>query len=641
MSISQRLRNIAIGVCSLILVLTFLLLSYQWRDYVAAGQRISSFETFRALLIVMEKVSAERGPSNGALGEDFPVSEARMSGLDTARRRSDASIGILLARLADARCRQCSAELVATRKAVTSLSSARANIDRLLLMPLAKRSPQELGNAVNRMVNVIVQLTPVADKIGLDIARGDTDILDELQTAHFAAMLREQSGLLGSRFTSALAGGRALTAQEQYDIERSYGRIDQLQALIDSRIGEDAPVQARNALQRMKEQYFGQGMEYVANIRMLASFDGQKTPTTQQFAERYVPSMRPIIDFRDDLLEEVRDELSDHRNASRTKLLATGSLAAVMVGALFLMVWLFREKVIKPFTEATGEIIAVATGNLAGDVAGRSAYSGEIKELFEAVHTLKLNSRDRKNAIDYASLIQRAILPDRQLQERFGYCQHFVLWKPRDAVGGDFYIYRENEEGSLLGVIDCAGHSVPGAMMTMLALAAIDQAIDETQTYDPAAILMRTDQIMRGMFEAEGDTLATSMDAALVRIDHRQRRLLFCGARMSLFASDGRDVREYKGGRRSIAGKRRSDSANIDIPLEAGWTFYLCTDGFFDQSGGEHGYGFGSRRFAEMLRGHAALPMEEQAQAFERILAQYQGDRPQRDDITLLSFRVE
>ncbi|MDN6855186.1 biofilm regulation protein phosphatase SiaA [Pseudomonas sp. CAN2814] len=246
------------------------------------------------------------------------------------------------------------------------------------------------------------------------------------------------------------------------------------------------------------------------------------------------------------------------------------------------------------------------------------------------------------DSIDYASLIQRAILPDRQLQASLGQ-HHFVLWKPRDVVGGDFYIYREGPVDSLIGVVDCAGHGVPGALMTMLALAAIDHAIDSVKSHDPAAILRETDHVMRGMLSQEEFThsLATNMDAGLVRVDHQRNLLHFSGAKISLFASDGNEVREYKGARRAIGDKRQGDYQDVEIPMETGWTYYLCTDGFLDQAGGEHGFGFGNSRFADLLRNHARRPLAEQADVFAATLAQYQGEQPQRDDITILSFRFD
>lgn len=147
------------------------------------------------------------------------------------------------------------------------------------------------------------------------------------------------------------------------------------------------------------------------------------------------------------------------------------------------------------------------------------------------------------DSLDYASLIQRAILPDRQLSATLGE-HHFILWKPRDVVGGDFYVYREQADGYLIGVVDCAGHGVPGALMTMLARAAIDHAIEAVGSRDPAAILGETDQAMRSMLSQEQipQALATNMDAGLVWVDRRRRQLAFAGAKISLYASDGEEV---------------------------------------------------------------------------------------------------
>lgn len=210
-------------------------------------------------------------------------------------------------------------------------------------------------------------------------------------------------------------------------------------------------------------------------------------------------------------------------------------------------------------------------------------------------------------------------------------------------VGGDFYVYREQADGYLIGVVDCAGHGVPGALMTMLARAAIDHAIEAVGSRDPAAILDETDQAMRSMLSQEQipQALATNMDAGLVWVDRRRGQLAFAGAKISLYASDGEEVQELKGARRAIGDKRRGDYHNIEVPLAPGWTFYLSTDGFLDQAGGEHGFGFGSRRFADMLRDHARQPLPEQAEAFVATLAEYQGEHPQRDDITILSFRFD
>lgn len=263
-------------------------------------------------------------------------------------------------------------------------------------------------------------------------------------------------------------------------------------------------------------------------------------------------------------------------------------------------------------------------------------------ELEDANRAMAAAHKKIGDSIDYASLIQRAILPDRQLTQSLG-AHHFVLWKPRDVVGGDFYVFRSDGANCLLGIMDCAGHGVPGALMTMLARAAIDLAITEAGPSDPAGILARTDGAIRAML-ADAQlprALATNTDAGLVYIDRQAGSLRYAGAKISLYASDGATLREVPGGKRALGDKRAGAYQNIELRMEPGWTYYLATDGFLDQAGGEHGFGFGNTRFAEMLKRHARQPLTEQAAAFTDVLARYQGGQPQRDDITMLSFRFE
>jgi len=233
-------------------------------------------------------------------------------------------------------------------------------------------------------------------------------------------------------------------------------------------------------------------------------------------------------------------------------------------------------------------------------------------------------------------------LPKRQLvadlDERYA-----VLWHPRDVVGGDFYVYRATEQGCLLGVVDCAGHGVPGALMTMLAHAAIEQAIADAGLHDPAAILARTDGIVRRMLrdDTTQQALATNMDVGLAYVDFGRRLVVYAGAKVALYYSDGESLEELPAGRRAIGDRRVGEYGNAEVGLKPGRTFYLATDGFLDQAGGELGYGFGNSRFADMILRHARLPMNEQGAAFKATLDEYQGDYPQRDDITMLCFRFD
>ena len=262
-------------------------------------------------------------------------------------------------------------------------------------------------------------------------------------------------------------------------------------------------------------------------------------------------------------------------------------------------------------------------------------------ELEQSHEKVKEANRKIGASIDYASLIQRAILPDRQMQQLLGE-HHSVMWLPRDIVGGDFYVFDTNEQGCLLGIVDCAGHGVPGALMTMLMRAAIDKAINELGIDDPAQLLYAIDQTVRAMLHEETSShdVATNADVGLVYIPKKGDMLRFSGAKIALYASDGERVEKYASSKRALGDRKQGTYENIDLPL-LGWTFYMTTDGYLDQAGGEKRFGFGNKRFERLLLENAKRPLAEQSSRFAHALEAYMGDLPQRDDITLLSFRFE
>jgi serine phosphatase RsbU (regulator of sigma subunit) len=287
----------------------------------------------------------------------------------------------------------------------------------------------------------------------------------------------------------------------------------------------------------------------------------------------------------------------------------------------------------RAFDRMAGEIRS-HTEQLEQRIADRTRDLASAHEQLVAAH------RAIQDSIRYASLIQSSILPHAQLAEQLG-DDHFLLWKPRDVVGGDFYVFRSSGSVCLLGVVDCAGHGVPGAFMTMIAQTAFDVAVRELGLNDPAAVLTRMDQLARDMLRRDDSLkhIATNMDAGLCAVDFADGTVTFAGARLALYMSDGERCEEIAGARQGLADHKRGSFANHVCRIDPAATYYLTTDGFLDQSGGGKGYGFGRQRFSELLRRHARLPMSEQRAAFLQVLADYQGGRPQRDDITVLSFR--
>jgi serine phosphatase RsbU (regulator of sigma subunit) len=389
-----------------------------------------------------------------------------------------------------------------------------------------------------------------------------------------------------------------------------------------------------------------------------AHIDGHQ----QLLALAYIPELKWFIVSAVDLKAV---KLLDERWLDSALLL----LVLAFVLLLLAFAYAVERLVLRPLKRLQQSAAQMAHGNF--DVSLPPAGRDELGDLSQAFATMARQIRDHteqletqvqartqaleqanqdmlrahqqiNDSIDYASLIQRAILPNQQLAQQLGE-HHFVLWRPRDVVGGDFYVFRSEGEQYLLGVVDCAGHGVPGALMTMLARAALDHAMARAGLASPAAILTQTDGMMRSMLSdcALPRAIATNMDVGLAYVERGARRLRYAGARISLYWSDGREVGEIKGTRRAIGDRRVGEYADREIELRPGVTYYLATDGFLDQAGGELGYGFGNTRFARLLQEHARLPMAEQAGALDDALTRYRGELPQRDDVTILSFRFD
>jgi sigma-B regulation protein RsbU (phosphoserine phosphatase) len=268
--------------------------------------------------------------------------------------------------------------------------------------------------------------------------------------------------------------------------------------------------------------------------------------------------------------------------------------------------------------------------------------------LSKANQKLTESSRKIMDSLDYAHLIQASMLPKAETLAA-AIPDHFVLFRPRDIVGGDFYAFARDARGFLVAVGDCAGHGVPGAFMSMSASAVLEQLLGRLGPEDPALILGELNDAMKSLLHQSERALGSGrldngLDLALVRVLPGEGKARFAGARLALWTvgPDGA-LQEHKGDPQSL-GYRRSLAdfhfTNTDIPLAGADGFYLFTDGILDQHGGPQGFGFGQRRLREVILGMRGQPMAIQRGILESSLRHYQGNNLQRDDITFMGFRV-
>ena len=260
----------------------------------------------------------------------------------------------------------------------------------------------------------------------------------------------------------------------------------------------------------------------------------------------------------------------------------------------------------------------------------------------ERTHQLAEKNQEIMDSIAYAQTLQEGVLvTKRELSALLG--AHFVLWRPRDLVGGDFYwVHASRSGGCYVALADCTGHGVPGALMTMALNAVLDHAVDRN-TPEPDALLVEINSRMREILHRNSREKMRDdgLDIAVCRIEGNV--LTFAGANLPLYVRRGDAVQMIKGDRMSVG--YRSSREDFAFTLQrweaqAGDIIYLTSDGYIDQNGGAKDFAFGRRRFMELL---AALPpgdMELQKDALEDALQNYMEGRSQRDDITVLGVQL-
>ncbi len=249
-----------------------------------------------------------------------------------------------------------------------------------------------------------------------------------------------------------------------------------------------------------------------------------------------------------------------------------------------------------------------------------------------------------RDSINYATHIQRSILPKPQCLEETT-AEHFILWEPRDRVGGDLYWCKPWGLGKLLALGDCTGHGVPGAFMTMIANGALDMATLETMPGDVAALLQRSHQLIQEALNQNLDESVSNdgLDLGVCYIPPDGKAVTFAGAQFSLFVAADGAVSEIKGDRKGIGYRRTPHNAVFtahEIETGEGHGYFMTSDGLTDQIGGPKRRSFGKRRFMKLLDELDNKPMRDIGDAVLRTLNEYQGDESRRDDVSVIGFKL-
>lgn len=276
------------------------------------------------------------------------------------------------------------------------------------------------------------------------------------------------------------------------------------------------------------------------------------------------------------------------------------------------------------------------------ETGGTVAVYSDLTEVKESEQQAAAANQLILQSLRYASRIQSAVLPARRELETVA-ADHFLIWEPRDIVGGDFFWYQPIPDGYAVMVGDCTGHGVPGAFMTLIAWGLLDRMLGSAPGDKPSQVLAGLHQGVQsllGQDEQHGET-DDGLEAGICFINPSKKLMTFAGARFSLWRANDEGVIEIKGGREGLGYRRFPAETRFgDYTFSYGDrdSFYLTTDGLIEQIGGPRGLSFGKRRFQELLHELRDAPMTEQEVSLRRALEQYQGEERRRDDLTVLGF---
>jgi len=281
------------------------------------------------------------------------------------------------------------------------------------------------------------------------------------------------------------------------------------------------------------------------------------------------------------------------------------------------------------------------------------------KEIAETIHL------EISESIDYATRLQKSILPEEKVLKKY-ISEHFVLFKPKDKVSGDFYWWAHIENHTIITAADSTGHGVPGAFMSMLGVSFLREIVMKEYMTHTGIILKRLrKEIIKSLKQKdEVGEQKDGMDMAIISIDHETNIVQFSGANNPLYIVKSGKLKvkseknntiklyeldelstfklyEIKPNKMPIAIYQKMDNFTThEIQLEKGDQLYMFSDGFADQFGGEKGKKFKYKPFKKLLLENADKPMFEQKEILNNTFHDWKGKYEQIDDVVILGIKI-
>lgn len=265
------------------------------------------------------------------------------------------------------------------------------------------------------------------------------------------------------------------------------------------------------------------------------------------------------------------------------------------------------------------------------------------KQLEETKKIIEEKNKDILDSIRYARRIQEAIMPEKDLLN-FYFPEAFIFYQPKDIVSGDFYWFLEKYHKFFIAAVDCTGHGVPGAFMSVIGSNLLNQILNEYSILEPEAILDHLNfRVQTALKQDQNAETKDGMDIAFCSIDQENDLLQYAGANRPLWLVRKGELIKYEADKFPIGGGQFGEHSykGHTIPLQNGDIIYIFTDGYADQFGGEQNRKYTTKRFSDLILEIWNQPLKTQYEIIQKSFFEWKGKQEQTDDVLVIAIKYQ
>lgn len=397
---SSLTHKLTIGTAMMVgftLLLSISIIASFYETYRRSEANLAGLNVYRQVLMAVNVVSAERGPSNAVLGEEPSLDSPSRKRLQEFRRRSDAALDALVpSEPVEAAAISAMVSPDAVHNVRIRLTIARAAVDALAAKPQSERTLQDIRSAIDDMFAVVDRMQPIVTSAIDHIVANDDSFSGVVLMAQLFSDMREYAGRIGSYVMPSVAAHEAIDLTSLARFREANGRMHELWHLARWRAGfynHDPDLLA--AGRDISDKYFGFGLPMIVAVVERGRYSGEFGISTAELTDRYVATMQPIEQMRTAFLDQTIERPKEMRATALRWLIYVSVVAGLIIVVNIAIMLYIRRMVFRPLFAAADEIVALSDGRETHMPSGAAWHGTELRGLFEALSELRLRLRER------------------------------------------------------------------------------------------------------------------------------------------------------------------------------------------------------------------------------------------------------